>query len=106
MAYVITTNNHVRTAVDAFLLPPEVRAEFDYVDWRAIDSGEDFRAFVQYRGEWFDLSDVMMAPHSLKALGYDGFNSDSHWSGIAFRYFDRDGYPLDGVVVASVYITD
>jgi hypothetical protein len=46
----------------------------------------------------------MTAPDSLKKLGWDGFNSDSYWSGLAFRYFDRDGYELDGVIIGSVYI--
>lgn len=103
--YMITTNHHVRETIDGWNVPADVRAEFDYVDWEAIDKGEDSRDFVKYRGQWVDLSDVMVAPDSLKALGWDGFNADSYWSGLAFRYFDRDGYELDGVVIASVYVS-
>lgn len=106
MTYVFTTNNHVRETVDAWNLPADAREEFDYLDWAALEAGNDSREFVMYRGDWIDLGDVMMAPDDIKRHGYDGFNADSYWSGLAFRYFDTDGVQLDGVVIASVYVTD
>jgi hypothetical protein len=106
MPYVFTTNNHVREIVDGWEVPADVRTDFDYIDWEAVDNGSDSASFVKYRGDWHDLGDVMLAPDSIRRHGYDGFNSDSHWSGVAYRYFDRDGNNLDGVVIARVYIED
>lgn len=104
--YKVTTNNHLRPIVEASQLPADKRSDFDYLDWSAIERGDESATFVQYRGEWHDLGDVMLAPDSIKALGFDGFNSDSFFSGIAFRYFDADGNLLDGgdsIIVATIF---
>ena len=38
---VIRTNNVPRDLVDAWELSPKERAEFDYIDWQAIEDGRD-----------------------------------------------------------------
>ena len=100
--YKITTNNHVRELVSFNELPKAVQSDFDYVD----EEDRFSPRFVRYREDWYDTSDVMIAPDSIKALGWDGFNSDSHWSGMVYRYFDRDGYELDGVVIGYLVSTE
>ncbi len=98
--YSFTTNHHHRPVLDGWDLTPAERETFDYVDWDAVADGRDSRSFVRYAGELHDLGDVMRAPEPLQRLGWDGFNSDSFFSGIAYRYVD-DG---EAVVVARVYI--
>ncbi len=95
----IVTNSHPRDVVDAWELPQSARAEFDYLDWDALERGDDSASFVKYRGEWYDLGDVMRAEGSIAKLGWDGFNSDSFFSGIAFRYVDN----CERVIVARVF---
>lgn len=92
------TYHNVETVevLDASDLTPAEREDFDYLDWNALELGEDSREFARYRGEVCDLGDVMLAPNSMRVDGWDGFNSDSFWSGIAFRYFDEEGnYTVD-----------
>lgn len=100
MTYIVKCNNVPRLKTYGFELPTDVRKEFDYL------SDEEFetREFVQYKGEWYDLGDVLLAPDSIAALGFQGFNSDTFFSGIGFRYFDKEGnYMDDHVVVALIF---
>lgn len=107
MALVICSNYHVRDTLDGFQAGRELREEFDYIDWEAVDRGEESAELVQYRGSWYDLRDVQVATDELKRRGFDGMVTDSFWSGVAFRYFDADGYPYeDGVVMARFYVSD
>lgn len=107
MGYRFITNNHKRDVLDAWEVPPAVREEFDYLDWPAIEDGRDSASFVQYRGEWYDLGDVMRTDDDseLRKLGWDGFNSDSYFSGMAFRWiWDDEAYgEPPRIVIARVY---
>ena len=69
MALKFRTNWHRRPIIDAWELTPAERLEFDYLDWPAIERGEDSASFVRYRGDLHDLGDVMRAPESMRALG-------------------------------------
>ncbi len=104
--YNITTNHHKREIVDAWSLPIEARKEFDYLDWSAIENGTDSASFVQYKGEWYDLGDVMQTESGgdFATLGWDGFNSHSYWSGMLFKWVteDYDEY----AVIGYVYVSD
>lgn len=102
MGYRITTNNVPRDTLDSWELTPAERAEFDYLGWTALDDGSDSRTFVRYRGELIDLSDVPLAPDALRALGWDGFASDSYFSGVAVRYVED----AERVIVARVIVED
>lgn len=95
----------VLPTVTADRLPASARYDFTYVDWDAVSDGrENGPDFVLYQGEWVDTDDVMPAPDWLKAEGYDGFNPDTMWSGLAFRYFDETGDALEGVVIGRVTV--
>ena len=98
--YTFTTNHHPRPIIDGWELAPTERQSFDYIDWPAVERGEDSASFVRYQGELIDLGDVMRAGEDMRALGWDGFNSDSFFSGLAFRYMDVDGDQC--VIVARV----
>lgn len=104
--YEITTNNHRRELVSFAELPEAALADFDYVE------GEDRLSprFVKYRGDWYDTGDVMIAPDSIRALGWDGFNPDSYWSGMVYRFFEPGTERLldggDSVVVGRLLSTE
>ena len=76
----------------------EEREEFDYIDWPAIEDGTDSASFFRYSGVTYDLGDFqtihrdwgMMrdssAPIDHPFLAWDGYISDSFFSGILIRY--------------------
>lgn len=82
----ITTNNVPRDLLDALELSPEDRAAFDYLPWDAIDAGRDSATFVRYRGRLYDLGEFM---RSDAFQPWDGFASDSYFSGIVVRFVDH-----------------
>ena len=108
-AITILTNNHRRPVVDAWDLTPAERADFDYVDWDAIERGEDSRSFVRAYGQVIDLNDMDGAPAwggmPASLAGWDNYQSDSFFSGIVVRYVhdvvlgpEYDGSEYDVVV--------
>lgn len=89
----ITTNNHIRPLIGWNELTDKERTWFDY-----IESPED-AVFFRYRGNVYDYNEIPIAPHNLKALGWDGALPESLWTAVVVRCFDKEGYPFDGVVV-------
>jgi hypothetical protein len=69
-----------------FELSEKDRKEFDYLDFESEDGDGLNRDFVKHRGEWIDLGDVLRAPEHLQDIGWDGFNSDSFFSGVLIKY--------------------
>jgi len=88
----IITNSVPRDVIHAWELTKTERAEFDYLDWEAIEDGRDSADFVRYRGELYNLSDTdsgySTMPPELK--GWDAYVSDSFFSGVLFRYPRED----------------
>ena len=79
----IISNNVPRAIVQAWELTEAERAEFDYLDWSAIERGEGTREFVRYRGETYDLEDTEgIFPADRRWF----YQSDSFFSGVLFRY--------------------
>lgn len=98
----VVCNNVPRDTVDACELTPAERADFDYVDWSAIDRGEESGTFVHYRGTWFDLGDVE-GPVVLNGVGWDAHISDTFFSGVVFRFVHEDGDDGEYDVVCGRY---
>jgi len=96
----IKTNNVPRDVIDAYELTADERAEFDYLNWPAIERGEDSASFFRYRGELYDLGEFLVwdNPASPTRGAWDGFRSDSYFSGLAVRYVDD----FERVIVALV----
>jgi hypothetical protein len=86
----IRTNNVPRDVIDAYELTADERATFDYIDWPAVERGEASASFFRYRGELYDLGDfeVWDNPASPTRGQWDGFRSDSFFSGLVVRYVD------------------
>ena len=103
----VITNNVPREILNGWEVPADVRADFDYVDWGAVDEGADSVSFVRYRGEWYDLGDIpARSPHVPTDEpdpfeGWDGLASDSFFSGILVRYVAEDNY--ETVVMGRYY---
>lgn len=108
MPIVVTTNNVPRDLMDGFELPESARSDFDYLNWEAIDKGEENASFFRYRGSWYCL-DQFTAVHNdhdnpiLNFKGWSGYMSDTFFSGILIRWAN-DQY--DSVVVARYYEKD
>jgi hypothetical protein len=98
----VHTNNVPREIIYAHELSAEDRAEFDYLDWEAIERGEDTRDFFRYKGELYDLADFMTTAPGPFNYGlpkefndWDGYQSDSFFSGILVRYARDESGNLD-----------
>lgn len=83
-------------------LTADERDQFDYLDWAAIDRGEDSATFFRRErdGNLYELGQFMRTQEGgdLRRFGYHGFAADSAFSGIAV-HLDPDG---DHVISALV----
>ena len=104
-AVTIITNNVPRDILDGWDVPAQVRAEFDYVDWQAVEEGRDSVSFFQYKGEWYDLGDIPARSTHVPTNeadpfhAWDGVASDSFFSGILVRYCDDH----ESIIVGRYY---
>lgn len=93
----IITNNVPRRLHLYAALPPRVRKDFDY-----LSINDDTPRMVLYKGVWYDVLDSQ-TPYTLPADSplhqWDGFISDSFFSGVVFKYAD-DGNAICGRYVA------
>lgn len=101
MPITITTNNVPRDLISGYQLSADERAEFDYIDWAAVDNGEASPEFFRYKGDLYDLGDLgdgfetttnINLPDELKQ--WDGYQSDSFFSGLVIRW-PREGNHID-----------
>jgi hypothetical protein len=98
----VKTNNVPRDVVYSWELSADERREFDYLDWDKLEAGEDSREFFRYRGEVYDLgefSTTQMLPAFNPLREWDGYLSDSFFSGVLVRYCEN----FERVVVATFY---
>lgn len=99
-----TTNERERTLYTYRDLPQNAREDFDYMVDRYPDE-QDSPRFVKAYGSWYDTDDTEgLAPDDLRSHGWSTYLTDSFFSGIVFRHFDRDGEQLEGVVVGRFWI--
>ena len=98
----ITTNHVPRATIDAWELTDAERAEFDYIDWPAVEAGSDSATFFRYKGHLYDTGDFMTT-HGIGApetfAPWDGYQSDSFFSGLLIRYTDDN----ESVIVGTYY---
>src|SRR5262245_13080732 len=102
MPLTIITNNVPRDVLEAYELSSAERAQFDYLDWDAIEAGEDSASFVRYKGELLDLGEFERWDNPAsptRGTGWDGMRSDTFFSGVLVRYLDN----FERVVMARYY---
>jgi hypothetical protein len=87
----IISNYHWNNLLYGYELTENERAEFDYIPADEIDSHD----FIRYRGVLYDPAEFMRTPcdeperQELNALcAWDGYQSDSYFSGVVIRYDD------------------
>jgi len=98
----IKTNNVPRDVIDAYELTADERTQFDYLDWDAIEDGRDSASFFRYRGELHDLGEFERwdNPASPTRGHWDGFRSDSFFSGLVVRYCEDFEHVVVGLAMS------
>lgn len=90
-AITIRTNNQPRDILTAHELTEAERGEFDYHDWLSIQAGTDSASFFRYHGTTYDLGEFSTTsglPADNPLRGWDGYVSDSFFSGVVVRFVD------------------
>lgn len=102
MALTIKTNNQPRELLARFELPAKAQEDFDYMS----DDDAYSPRIVAYKGQFYDVNEFMRTPHDeaarleLNQLSrWDGYQSDSYFSGIVIKYVDN----CERVIVGMYY---
>jgi len=84
----IRTNWVPRDVIRGWELTPAEREQFDYLNWDAIEEGNDSAEFFRYQGDLYYLESEGTPAF---APGWHGYLSDSFSSGVLFRFpVDQD----------------
>jgi hypothetical protein len=107
MTVKVITNNVPRDIIDAYELTAKERSEFDYLDWDAIDAGNDSASFFRYRGQLYNLGEFTRDYGITKDAGlpeslsrWDGYMSESFFSAIVVRLLDNNEQVVVGLVLS------
>lgn len=84
----IVTNNHINTFLYGYELPDKVKPDFNYLE--DIDSCN----FIKYKNIYYDLSEFMRIENNSDLAGWDGYSSDSFFSGVLIKLIDSDTYKI------------
>lgn len=87
----IITNNQPRLLLYGYELTDKEKQDFDYLE--DIDS----HSFLKYKGTIYDAGEFMRVDNDY-LKGWDGYSSDSYFSGVLIKYIDSDH-----VIVARYY---
>lgn len=99
MAYeemTIKTNNARRPVLSWFELSENEQAEFDYL---LEDNRYEMAQFISYKGVIYDLGEFCTTktlPEFNPLYKWDGYHSDSFYSGVVVRYTDDHEYVILG----------
>ena len=81
MTVTIKTNNQWRDLVYRSDVPAGVlRDQFDHLSEEEVSDG-----FFFYRNYWYHISDFMRIEHNEALKGWDGYSSDSYFSGVVIK---------------------
>lgn len=80
----IITNNQPRQLIYGYELTEKQKQDFDYLD--DIDSQD----FVRYKGNIYDVSEFMSTYNMDSLKDWDGYTSDSYFSGVLIKIIDSD----------------
>ncbi|MGZ4518837.1 MAG: hypothetical protein ACXVGB_00265 [Mycobacteriaceae bacterium] len=93
----VVTNHQPRHTIDAWDLTQAERETFDYLDWDAIDRGEDYVTFFRYRGQLYDCGEFLLT----SVPGWDGISTDTFFSATLIRFVETDSG--EAVIVGRLY---
>ena len=80
----IITNNIPRQLIYGYELTDKEKSNFDYLD------NIDNHNFVKYKGFIYDVSEFMSTYNMDSLKGWDGYSSDSYFSGVLIKFIDSD----------------
>ena len=80
----IITNNKPRQLIYGYELSDKQKQDFDYIE--DIDSHD----FVKYKNNIYDLSEFMRIENNESLKDWEGYSSDSFFSGTLVKYIDSD----------------
>jgi hypothetical protein len=92
----IVTDNKARDILCWLDLTKRERAEHDYLDTE--DKQMDAE-FVRYKGWCYYLNDFQGVPKRWELGDWDGYHSDSYFSGVLVRYVEQG----EAVVMGTYY---
>lgn len=95
MTVTIKTNHVPRHTIQGYELTTKEREEFDYIPKDEIDGHDFFR----FKGQVYDLNEFMRVGAAFGLQGWDGYHSDSAFSGILVKYVNHG----DSVIVGTYY---
>ena len=78
----IITNNHWNNFLYWYELTEKEQAEFDWIE------NPDEHTFFRYRGWVYSLDDFMLPNHVEELEEWDGYRSDSFFSGVLIKLSD------------------
>lgn len=83
----IITNNKPRYILYWYELKPREKKEFTYLD---TEDRQDAARFFRYRGNVYDLEEFFTTREvaTMDLTGWEGYQSDSFFSGIVVKYCD------------------
>ena len=86
----IVTNNHPREVVYGHELPEKWQKEYDYL--------ADFQSerFVKYKGIYIHLGDFLTTQQVKGLEGWDGYLSDSYFSGLLVKFVEDEDFVVMG----------
>ena len=85
MSFKIITNNLPRFISFRHQVPEKVLADqFSHLDDDNIDG------FFCYKGDWFHISDFMPTIEGRELQDWDGYTSDTYFSGTVIKWVDDD----------------
>jgi hypothetical protein len=95
MAITVKTNNVPRDLIYGHELSEKEAKEFDYIDSEDMLSHQFFR----FKGQVYDASDFMRATDIADLKGWDGYASDSYFSGTVIKFVDN----FERVIVGTYF---
>jgi hypothetical protein len=108
----IVTNHVPRFVIESHELTKDEQSEFDYLDWPAIERGEDSRQFFRYRGQLYDLGEFETTERYQLARqgwlkGWHGIQPDSFFSGLLIKWPTEDwsssALDFERIIIARYY---
>ena len=97
MSLTIKTDHKTRPLLYWHELPAKAQKEFDYLD---SEDKQQSAMFVKYKNWHYDISEFMRCTGELSDLDWDGYSSDSFFSGVLLKFDKSDN---DYVIMATYF---
>lgn len=100
----VITNHHEHDILYWWELTPSEKREFDWIERNGANPDE--YEFFRYRGNAYCTSDFMPIENNADLKDWDGYVSDSYFSGIVIKYAREDWGGIDpDHVICGLYLS-